>query len=132
MNITQQRSTMTRAGLWALPLLLLVSQMGQAQSSLTRDDFMQVSLQGFDGDRQNGYAWAMQWFNGNLLVGTDRAQNCTNAAQDHEENSADPYPPTDPDISARRLFRNCLHYCRRKSGRGARLPAPGPGCFSPL
>ena len=59
---------------------------------------MQVSLQGFDGDRQNGYAWSMQWFNGQLLVGTDRAQNCTNAAQDHDSNAADPYPPTDPDI----------------------------------
>jgi hypothetical protein len=96
--ITQQRSTMKRAGLWALPLLLLVSETGQAQSSLTRDDFMQVSLQGFNGDRQNGYAWAMQWFNGNLLVGTDRAQSCTNTAQDHNSNPADPYPPTDPDI----------------------------------
>jgi hypothetical protein len=95
-----QRSTISRPGLWALPLLLLVSLMGQAQSvSLVRDDFMQVSLQGFDGDRQNGYAWAMQWFNGNLLVGTDRAQSCTNAAQDHDQNSANPYPPTDPAIS---------------------------------
>jgi len=88
------------AGLGALPLLLLLSQMGQAQSvSLARDDFMQVSLQGFDGDRQNGYAWAMQWFNGQLLVGTDRAQSCTDAAQSHIQNSANPYPPTDPAIS---------------------------------
>jgi hypothetical protein len=95
----QERSAIRWAGLWALPLLLLVSQRGQAQSvSLTRDDFMQVSLQGFDGDRQNGYAWAMQWFNGQLFVGTDRAQNCTEAAQEHIQNSANPYPPTDPDI----------------------------------
>jgi hypothetical protein len=96
----QERSAMKWAGLWALTvLLLLVSRMGQAQSvSLTRDDFLQVSLQGFDGDRQNGYAWAMQWFNGQLFVGTDRAQNCTEAAQQHNANSANPYPPTDPDI----------------------------------
>src|SRR5579862_6212682 len=103
--ITQQLSTMTRAGLWALPLLLFVSQMGQAQSvSLTRDDFMQVSLQGFNGDRQNGYAWAMQWFNGQLFVGTDRAQSCMNAAQDHDQNPANPYPPTDPAISCPALI----------------------------
>ena len=90
---------MRQAARWALPLLLLVSQMGQAQSvSLIRDDFMQVSLQGFDGDRQNGYAWAMQWFNGQLLVGTDRAQNCTAAAQSHDSNPSNPYPPTDPAI----------------------------------
>ncbi len=99
MMMIPERFTMRWAGLGALPLLLLLSQMGQAQSvSLARDDFMQVSLQGFDGDRQNGYAWAMQWFNGQLLVGTDRAQNCTQAAQEHDQNSADPYPPTDPAI----------------------------------
>lgn len=96
----RELSTIRRAELWVLPLLLVVSRWGQAQpTSLSRDDFMQVSLQGFDGDRQNSYAWAMQWFNGQLLVGTDRAEACMLAAQNNELNSSNPYPPTDPDIS---------------------------------
>ena len=41
----------------------------------------------------------MAWFNGNLLVGTARSEQCVTALATHEVLSTQPYPPKDPDIS---------------------------------
>src|SRR5919198_5993578 len=38
-----------------------------------------LAKRGF-GDRQNSYAWAMQWFKGRLYVGTGRSVMCVEAA----------------------------------------------------
>ena len=59
-----------------------------------------LSGSGF-GDRQNGWAWSMAWFQGKLYVGTNRAFHCMEIAG---MDAADPsgvvvYPPRDPDIS---------------------------------
>jgi hypothetical protein len=54
--------------------------------------------QGF-GDRQNSYAWAMEWWNGYLYVGTSRAFRCVEiAAINTYFPGITPYPPNDPDI----------------------------------
>ncbi len=64
----------------------------------TADEFVPAAPQGF-GDRQNSWAWAMQWWRGHLYVGTNRAWHCAEIASlayllpDHVE-----YPPDDPDI----------------------------------
>ena len=55
--------------------------------------------EGFN-DRQNSWAWSMLWFKGKLYVGTNRAQECVNAAAIHIGDPAlQAYPPVDPDIS---------------------------------
>lgn len=89
---------MIRAAIFALWLL---AQVGWAQSppaAMSRDDFMQVALQGF-GDFENSYAWSMAWFNNQLFVGTDRAETCVSAAINNIQNPTSPYPPTDPNIT---------------------------------
>ena len=64
----------------------------------TADEFTPAAPQGF-GDRQNSWAWAMQWWRGHLYVGTNRAWHCAEIASlanllpGHVE-----YPPDDPDI----------------------------------
>ena len=46
---------------------------------LTSDQFVQINKQGF-GDRQNSFAWSMQWWNGKLYIGTGRSFVCFTAA----------------------------------------------------
>jgi hypothetical protein len=58
---------------------------------------MGMTPEGF-GDRQNSWAWSMVWFNGKLLVGTNRANGCVAKADGHLTNPKIPYPPPDPDI----------------------------------
>lgn len=58
-----------RAALWAVVLLLVLPCSADA-IGLTEDDFRQIGEQGF-GDRANGYAWSMAYFNGKLYVGTN-------------------------------------------------------------
>ncbi len=76
-----------------------------ARSNFTRVDPAQgFCLPGTSGatcasDRQNSWAWSMIWYKGRLLVGTNRAQQCVNAAALHNQLNTEPYPPTDPDIS---------------------------------
>ena len=41
----------------------------------------------------------MAWFQGKLLVGTNRAIACVQAEAEHLKNSSDPYPPSDPNVS---------------------------------
>ncbi|MCU1272887.1 MAG: hypothetical protein JWO48_318 [Bryobacterales bacterium] len=65
--------------------------------ALTREDFTEVAPQGF-GDRQNGWAWSMEWFKGKLYVGTNRAWHCVEVATLKRILHNWPYPPIDPDI----------------------------------
>ena len=60
--------------------------------------FELAAPQGF-GDRQNSWAWSMQWWRGHLYVGTNRAWECASAASLHAFNPVYEYPPTDPDIA---------------------------------
>jgi len=63
---------------------------------LVRSDFTPIAVQGF-GDRQNTWAWSMEWFQGKLYVGTNRAYECVvQASIANILPSA--YPPSDPDI----------------------------------
>ena len=86
------------ASLAAASLILI--QTATAQSTyppLVRSNFKQPVPEGF-GDRQNSWAWSMGWFNGKLLVGTNRANECVVKAAAHLKNPSVPYPPPDPNI----------------------------------
>lgn len=79
---------------------LLFNRIGWGQSQfppLSRSHFLQAVPQGF-GDRQNSYAWSMEWFEGKLFVGTGRAVFCAQAEAYHLVQPAAPYPPPDLDI----------------------------------
>jgi hypothetical protein len=56
-----------------------------------------IAPEGF-GDRQNSWAWSMAWYNGKLLVGTARSEQCITDLSEHEVDPNEPYPPKDPDI----------------------------------
>jgi hypothetical protein len=89
-------------GVAAMLLLLLAAQCGMAQSvyaPLFRANWGKpIAPEGF-GDRQNSWAWSMAWYNGNLLVGTARSEQCITDLSQHEVDPSEPYPPKDPDIS---------------------------------
>jgi hypothetical protein len=71
---------------------------GNLYLPLVRSDFSQIAPQGF-GDRQNGWAWSMEWFKGKLFVGTNRAFHCVETyAINRVLPLFQPYPPLDPDI----------------------------------
>lgn len=81
-------------------LVVFVLGPGAASSGplLESDDFILAAPQGF-GDRQNGWAWSMQWWNGHLYVGTNRAWHCAEtAALNLFLPNYIPYPPLDPDV----------------------------------
>jgi len=81
-------------------LLLLAAQCGMAQSTyapLFRANWKGIAPEGF-GDRQNSWAWSMAWYNGNLLVGTARSEQCITDLSEHLVDPSEPYPPADPDI----------------------------------
>lgn len=63
---------------------------------LARQNFSQVAPQGF-GQRQNSWAWSMEWFKGKLYVGTDRAYECAFQAAVNVILPGS-YPPADPDV----------------------------------
>jgi hypothetical protein len=89
-------STGVAAGL----LLLVAAQCGMAQSTyapLFRSNWKGIAPEGF-GDRQNSWAWSMAWYNGNLLVGTARSEQCITDLSQHLVDPSYPYPPKDPDI----------------------------------
>lgn len=50
------------------------TQLSYAESGFVREDFVKLMDQGF-GDHQNAYAWSMEYFNGNIYVGTGRCSN---------------------------------------------------------
>ena len=82
----------------ALLLMLMAPLKAQAGFPPGADDFVSMAPQGF-GDRQNSWPWSMQWWNGYLYVGTNRAWHCAETASFHNllPGSVD-YPPADPDI----------------------------------
>jgi hypothetical protein len=103
-SVHSKRSKKSYGGVMALfgiiGLLLIMPWPAGADAGqpLTEDDFVPAAPQGF-GDRQNSWAWSMQWWKGALYVGTNRAYHCTEIAGIH---AAFPwlvsYPPNDPDI----------------------------------
>ena len=50
------------------------------------------------GDRQNSWAWGMEWFNGKLYVATNRSYNCMVSASINRVFPTVAYPPNDPDL----------------------------------
>jgi hypothetical protein len=82
----------------ALLLVLLAPLTVQAGDPPGEGDFFEAAPQGF-GDRQNGWPWSMQWWNGHLYVGTNRAWHCAEVASYHNLFPGSvPYPPNDPDV----------------------------------
>ena len=65
---------------------------------LLEKNITQANVQGF-GDRQNSWSWSMQWWNGKLYVGANRAEECwSQASLAYNLPDLFQYPPTDPDI----------------------------------
>ena len=56
----------------ALLVMLTAPLAAHAGFPPEEDDFVSMAPQGF-GDRQNSWPWSMQWWNGYLYVGTNRA-----------------------------------------------------------
>jgi hypothetical protein len=86
---------------WLAAASLILIQVAAAQSQyppLIRNTWTQVAPEGF-GDRQNSWAWSMYWFQGKLLVGTNRAVACVVKEAAHNKNPSVPYPPPDQNIS---------------------------------
>jgi hypothetical protein len=65
---------------------------------LGQQDFTVAAAQGF-GDRQNSWAWAMQWWGNHLYVGTNRAARCIGVWFEMKNDQPITYPPTDPGIA---------------------------------
>jgi hypothetical protein len=63
------------AGVLAVSIVAFASAAARADA----DTLDMIAQRGF-GDRQNSYAWAMQWFNGKLYVGTARNEWCVENA----------------------------------------------------
>ncbi len=70
----------------------------QGAPPLTSTEFTQIAPQGF-GDRNNNWAWSMQWWKGHLYVGTNYQWRCGEALLQHRAlPDLLPYPPDDPDV----------------------------------
>ena len=77
---------------------ILAQPISVTSSATQAADFTLAAPQGF-GDRQNGWAWSMLWWNGFLYVGTNRAYHCAEvAALNRVFPILFPYPPSDPDV----------------------------------
>lgn len=102
MNQQERRKT-HRLGAIALIVLAVgvmfaLTGMALAGRPLTTDDFAPASAQGF-GDRANGWAWSMQWWNGYLYVGTNHNWRCGEVlSQARNSFGIIPYPGEDPDV----------------------------------
>ncbi len=85
--------------LFVAGLLFAVTELAMAGSPpLEPDDFSEVAEQGM-GERANGWAWSMQWWDGYLYVGTNYNWHCAEVlAQARNSFGIIPYPPDDPDI----------------------------------
>jgi hypothetical protein len=66
--------------------------------------FRPIAPQGF-GDRQNSWAWSMEWFQGRLYVGTMRSYECVYLAA-FAVLFPPAYPSRDPDISCAPDYRD--------------------------
>ncbi|GAB4558298.1 MAG: hypothetical protein Kow0047_03290 [Anaerolineae bacterium] len=82
-----------------LSVSMALASVNQAPGEpLQRGDFFSVAPQGF-GDRQNSWAWSMQWWNGRLYVGTNRAWHCAEiAALANLLPGKVTYPPEEPEV----------------------------------
>lgn len=90
------RATVSVLGL--IGLLVLFTHLAFAGRPLTEEDFAAASLQGF-GDRANGWAWAMQWWDGYLYVSTNHDWRCGEIlAQARNSFGIFVYPDDDPDV----------------------------------
>ena len=100
-NILAKKVRLPGGSLLVVLLFLLAAQSVFSQSvyaPLFRANWGKpIAPEGF-GDRQNSWAWSMAWYNGRLLVGTARSEQCVTAESQHQFLSTDPYPPADPDI----------------------------------
>jgi len=90
-------------GACALSLLVVGAALAapppvSAQQPLYLQDFSQGAPQGFN-DPANTFARSMQWWNGRLYVGIQRAYACTQAAILARYNPFIKYPPIDPTLS---------------------------------
>ena len=85
------------AGVVLLVLLGSRVALGSPEQAPNGDHFVQISEQGF-GDRQNSFAWSMQWWNGKLYVGTGRSFFCVGAASYDAEMGGNTYPPDFLDV----------------------------------
>lgn len=83
---------------FAVGLMLTFTGLALAGRPLTTEDFTPASAQGF-GDRANGWAWSMQWWNGYLYVGTNHNWRCGEVlSQARNSFGIIPYPGDDPDV----------------------------------
>ena len=78
---------------------------GSPAAPLNAPDFSIGAPQGF-GDRQNGWAWAMNWYHGQLYVGTNRAWHCVEIQTEVAGGVLPPsaYPPNDPDVACTKNY----------------------------
>lgn len=82
-----------------LTLLLSHSVLSAPGLPLLTKNFTQSNEQGF-GDRQNSWSWSMQWWDGKLYAGTNRAMECVEMASlAYNLPELFSYPPSDPDIT---------------------------------
>ena len=98
-------------------VLLLAAQAGKAQTyaplldcawgpkgcTVPNNKPAVIAPEGF-GDRQNSWAWSMAWYNGKLLVGTARSEQCITDLSEHLILPSEPYPPRIPIFCARRSY----------------------------
>jgi hypothetical protein len=106
LGTSQPKSSGTAIRRRSFGVITFLTVLAVAAGSLVRVDVAQsaegefsvVAPQGF-GDRQNSWAWSMQWWNGYLYVGTARATACVaDAALEYAFPFLDAYPPDDPAV----------------------------------
>ena len=86
------------AAVLGLALLVALPSFTAPGLPLLEENFTQANVQGF-GDRHNSWSWSMQWWNGKLYVGANRAEECfSQASLAYNFPELFKYPPTDPDI----------------------------------
>jgi hypothetical protein len=99
-NRRSKRRALVSALFWICLLIapLLLTRTGAADEGtpVSTDHFRQVAPQGF-GDPDNNVAWAMQWWRGQLYVGTNRSWGCWSQLALHVYLNF-PYPPPDGEM----------------------------------
>jgi hypothetical protein len=99
-GIARRTAKLLAVGAVVLGLALLMAQpiLTALGLPLLEENFTQSNVQGF-GDRHNSWSWSMQWWNGKLYVGANRAEECfSQASLAFNFPELFHYPPTDPDI----------------------------------
>jgi hypothetical protein len=93
-----RQAVWSRLVAFAVFAMLIIPSVAKSDEPLKGEVVVRAAPQGF-GDRDNSWAWAMQWWRGHLYVGTNRAWECATAAALHALDPRYQYPPTDPDIA---------------------------------